>query len=90
MILISDLDEIPNLENLNFNIVKDNIIIFEQKILYYKLNLIYDDFLWQGTKICKKKNFLSPQWLRNIKGKKLSKMENRYFFSKKNIIILIL
>ena len=73
LILISDLDEIPNLENLNFDIVKNNIIIFEQKIFYYKLNLIYDDFIWQGTRAIKNKNFLSPQWLRNIKGKNYPK-----------------
>ena len=69
LILISDLDEIPNLENLNFQSINNNIIIFEQKIFYYKLNLVYEDFLWQGTRAIKKKNFLSPQWLRNIKGK---------------------
>ena len=40
LILISDLDEIPNLDNLDFSIIKNNIIIFEQKIFYYKLNLI--------------------------------------------------
>ena len=70
LILISDLDEIPNLENLNFKNIKNNIIIFEQKIFYYKLNLLYDNFLWQGTRAIKNKNFLSPQWLRNIKSKK--------------------
>ena len=69
LIMISDLDEIPNLERLNLNFLSDNIIIFEQKILYYKLNLLYEDFLWQGTKAVKKKNLISPQWLRNIKGK---------------------
>ena len=42
LILISDLDEIPNLENLSFENVNNKIIIFEQKIFYYKLNLIYD------------------------------------------------
>ena len=40
LILISDLDEIPNLENINLNNIKNEIIIFEQKILYYKLNLL--------------------------------------------------
>ena len=41
LILISDLDEIPNLNNLIFSNVKNNIIIFEQKMFYYKLNLFY-------------------------------------------------
>ncbi len=83
LILISDLDEIPNLENLNFHQIKNQIVIFEQKILYYKLNLLYDKFLWQGTKAVKNKNLLSPQWLRNIKGKKYPKWRIDTFFSKK-------
>ena len=83
LILISDLDEIPNLESLNFKNVKNNIIIFEQKIFYYKLNLLYDNFLWQGTRAIKNKNFLSPQWLRNIKSKKYPRWRIDTIFSKK-------
>ena len=83
LILISDLDEIPNLENINFEEIKNQIVIFEQKILYYKLNLLYDKFLWQGTKAVKKKNLLSPQWLRNIKGKKYPKWRVDILLSKK-------
>ena len=69
LILVSDVDEIPNLKNLNLSKINNQIIIFEQKMFYYKLNLFYEDFKWLGTKATKKKNFLSPQWLRNIKGK---------------------
>ena len=83
LILVSDLDEIPNLENLQIENIKNEIIIFEQKILYYKLNLVYDHFLWQGTKAIKNKNFLSPQWLRNIKGKNYPQWRIDTFFSKK-------
>ena len=83
LILISDLDELPNLKNLNFKDIKNNIVIFEQKMFYYKFNLFYKDFIWQGTKATKNKNFLSPQWLRNIKGKKYSKWRIDTFFSKK-------
>jgi beta-1,4-mannosyl-glycoprotein beta-1,4-N-acetylglucosaminyltransferase len=89
LILISDLDEIPNLENLNFEKIKNNIIIFEQRIFYYKLNLLYDNFLWQGTKAIKHKNFISPQWLRNIKGKNYSKWRIDTFFSKKKYSNLV-
>ena len=39
LILISDLDEIPNLEKLNFSDINNNILLFEQKMFYYKLNL---------------------------------------------------
>ena len=83
LIMISDLDEIPNLNNLNLSSIDNNIYIFEQKIFYYKLNLYYDKFKWFGTKAVKKKNFLSPQWLRNIKAKNYPKWRPDIFFSKK-------
>ncbi len=83
LILVSDLDEIPNLRELKFENIKNNIIIFEQKMFYYKLNLYYEDFTWQGTKGTKFKNFKSPQWLRNIKGKNYSKWRLDVLFSKK-------
>jgi beta-1,4-mannosyl-glycoprotein beta-1,4-N-acetylglucosaminyltransferase len=83
LILVSDLDEIPNLTELNFSKIKNNILIFEQKMFYYKLNLFYSDFKWQGTKGTKFKNFLSPQWLRNIKGKNYPKWRIDTYFSKK-------
>ena len=89
LILISDLDEIPNLENLNLKDINNNIVIFEQKMFYYKFNLYYSDFVWQGTKATKNKNFLSPQWLRNIKGKKYPKWRIDTFFSKKKYSNLI-
>ncbi len=83
LILISDLDEIPNLNELNFSLIQNKIVMFEQKMFYYKLNLLYEDYTWLGTKGVKKKNFLTPQWLRNIKGKKYSKWRIDTFFSKK-------
>jgi beta-1,4-mannosyl-glycoprotein beta-1,4-N-acetylglucosaminyltransferase len=83
LILVSDLDEIPNLENLDTSSINNNIIIFEQKMFYYKFNLLYENFTWQGSKGVKYKNFLSPQWLRNIKGKKYPKWRLDTFFSKK-------
>jgi beta-1,4-mannosyl-glycoprotein beta-1,4-N-acetylglucosaminyltransferase len=89
LILISDLDEIPNLQELNFTKINNEIFIFEQQMFYYKLNLFYDDFTWLGTKATKKKNFISPQWLRNIKGKNYSKWRIDTFFSKKKYTNLI-
>ena len=83
IVLISDLDEIPNLENFDFSKIKNNIVIFEQKMFYYKLNLLYKDFKWLGTKAVKYKNFLSPQWLRNVKGRKYPFWRLDTFFSKK-------
>ena len=83
LVIISDLDEIPNLENLKTNEIKNNIIIFRQKMFYYKLNLLYDEFIWAGSKAVKYKNFISPQWLRNIKSKKYPIWRLDVFFSKK-------
>ena len=72
LILISDVDEIPNLENLNLKDIKNQILIFEQNIFYYKLNRYLPNFKWFGTKACIKKNLICPQWLRNIKSNKYS------------------
>ena len=83
LILISDLDEIPNLNSLEFSNIKNNIILFEQKMFYYKLNLLYQDYTWFGSKATRRKNFLSPQWLRNIKSKKYPSWRLDTIFSKK-------
>ena len=55
LIMISDVDEIPNLKDLNVAKVNNKIIIFEQSIFYYKLNRYLEGFTWNGTKACKKK-----------------------------------
>tara|TARA_X000000368_G_scaffold410484_1_gene394023 strand:- start:926 stop:1822 length:897 start_codon:yes stop_codon:yes gene_type:complete len=86
LILISDVDEIPNLENLNLNNIKNKIIMFEQDIFYYKLNRFLPNFTWFGTKACKKKNLINPQWLRNIKNNKYSFLRFDTMFSEKKYI----
>ena len=83
LVIISDLDEVPNLENLRIDKINDNIIIFQQKMFYYKLNLLYEEFIWAGSKAVKYKNFISPQWLRNIKSRKYPFWRLDVFFSKK-------
>ena len=70
LVLISDVDEIPNLENINIKNIKEKIIQFRQKMFYYKFNLNLPNTIWAGTKACKKKYLLSPQWLRNVKDRK--------------------
>ena len=70
LILVSDVDEIPNLSNLDLNNINNEIILFKQNFYYYKFNLKLEDMPWLGTKACKYKNLKSPQWLRNIKDKK--------------------
>ena len=78
LIIISDLDEIPNLEKF---IYKARITFFEQKMYYYKLNLLHKNFVWFGSKIVKKKHLISPQWLRNVKSKKDPLWRFDIFFS---------
>jgi len=82
-IIISDLDEIPDLTKLNFNKIKNKIIFFKQKVFYYKLNLELKTLRWIGTKACRKKHLKSPQWLRNIKDKIYPKWRIDILFSEK-------
>jgi beta-1,4-mannosyl-glycoprotein beta-1,4-N-acetylglucosaminyltransferase len=82
-IIISDLDEIPDLTNINFYKIKNKIIFFKQKVFYYKLNLELKTLRWIGSKACKKKNLKSPQWLRNIKDKIYPKWRADILFSNK-------
>ena len=82
-IIISDLDEIPDLTNINFNNIKNKIIFFKQKVFYYKLNLELKNLRWIGTKACRKKHLNSPQWLRNIKDKIYPKWRIDILFSQK-------
>ena len=86
LILISDVDEIPNLEKIKLKETKNEILMFVQDIFYYKLNRYLPNFQWFGTKGCLKKNLKSPQWLRNIKNKKYSFLRVDTFFSDKKYI----
>jgi len=82
-IIISDLDEIPDLTNIKFNNIKNKIIFFKQKVFYYKLNLELKKLRWIGTKACRKKHLKSPQWLRNIKDKIYPRWRMDILFSEK-------
>ena len=82
IILISDVDEIPNLELVNFAKIKEKIILFKQYMFYYKFNLKLPNLLWTGTKACRKKHLINPQWLRNVKDKKYPFFRVDTFFSK--------
>ena len=85
IILISDVDEIPNLSNLDLRKINHNILSFKQKFFYYKLNYLSSDYpSWFGTKLCKKKILKSPQWLRSLKTSKRYPMYrlDKIFFSR--------
>ena len=71
-IIISDLDEIPNLKDNDLKKIKSPIVFFKQLMMYYKFNLTLDNYPWIGSKACKKKDLKSPQWLRNIKDRAYS------------------
>ena len=71
LIILSDVDEIPDLTKLNLFNKKNRYAVFSQKKFDYKLNLLNEtEGSWHGSKICLKKNLKSPQWLRNLKFKK--------------------
>jgi len=82
-VIISDLDEIPNLEKINIKEIKEDLIFFKQDMMYYKFNLKLKDYEWVGSKACKMKNLISPQWIRDIKGKKYNWWRIDTFFSKR-------
>ena len=81
IILISDVDEIPNLENFSKEKFNHKIVLFKQDMFYYKFNLKLPNLVWSGTKACKKKDLKSPQWLRNIKDRKYPIYRLDTFFS---------
>ena len=68
-IIINDIDEIPNLKNIDLRKINNKLIIFKQQIFFYKFNLLYPTVPWYGSRACKKKDFISPQWLRDVKHK---------------------
>ena len=86
VILVSDVDEIPNLKGINFKEKKSKIILFKQDMLYYKFNLKLPNLAWTGTKACKKKYFKSAQWLRNVKDHKYPFYRVDTYFSEKKYI----
>ena len=81
-IFYSDNDEIPNFEKIDFKKNRDKIIIFKQKLFYYRFNLLCDRVNWYGTKGCKKKMLNSFSWLREIKAKEYPIYRIDTFFSK--------
>jgi len=86
IVLISDIDEIPNLKKINIKSIKNKLIFFNQKMCYYKFNLYQKNYNWVGSRACKKKNLLSPQWLRDVKAKSYSYWRIDAMFSKKKYI----
>ena len=73
LIFFSDPDEIPNPNLLSNFVLTKKYGIFLQKIYNYKFNLFNSfETPWEGTKVCKKKNLKSIDFMREkIKTKNL-------------------
>ncbi len=84
IIIVSDVDEIPILDQINFKKIKRNPIFFNQIFCCYKFNL-YSSLKWYGSRLIKKKYLKSPQWLRDIKDRNYPKWRLDTYFSKKKI-----
>jgi len=82
-IIINDIDEIPNMESINFKKIRNKLVFFRQQIFYYKFNLLYSSVPWFGSKACRGENFISPQWLRNTNQKKYPLWRADILFSQK-------
>ena len=91
IIMISDIDEIPNLKKLDFDKLGDCVYALSLFHSMYKLNLMRQ-VMWIGTKLCKKKIFRSPQWLRSLKVHKkynvfrIDKLFSKTYYSKFKVI----
>jgi len=72
LIIISDVDEIPLLEKIDLDNIKNNPVFFNQIFCCYKFNL-FSKIKWYGSRMIKKKYLLSPQWLRDIKDRNYPK-----------------
>ena len=64
LVILSDVDEIPDLNKIGLFERKNKYAVFSQKMYGYKINLLNEtESNWHGSKICLKKDFKSPQWL---------------------------
>ncbi len=71
LIIISDLDEIPNPKQIHKFKPNMRYAVFKQLHFYYKINFqSQKNPYWYGSRICMKKFLKSPQWLRDLKFKK--------------------
>jgi beta-1,4-mannosyl-glycoprotein beta-1,4-N-acetylglucosaminyltransferase len=83
IVIISDIDEIPNLANVDFKLISKKFIFFKQDFFYYKFNLKHPNLRWFGSKATKLKNLKTPQFLRNLKNKVYPWWRLDILFSKK-------
>ena len=87
-VIYSDNDEIPDLSKMDFESNKAKVVIFKQKLFYYKFNLAYPKIDWFGSKSCKIKHLKNISWLRNIKNRKYNLFRLDTLFSNMKYIDL--
>jgi beta-1,4-mannosyl-glycoprotein beta-1,4-N-acetylglucosaminyltransferase len=92
VIIVSDVDEIPILKNIDFSKINNQVFAFSQINSIYKLNLYREQVEWTGSKLCLKKYLKSPQWLRSLKVHKkynflrIDKLLSKNYYRKFKII----
>ncbi len=87
-IMFSDPDEIPDPKKLNSINLEKKYGIFLQKMYCYKLNLFNEyESPWEGTRICKKKNLKSINFMRQKVVTKNLKKPFWKFYKEKSIQI---
>jgi len=87
-IIYSDSDEIPELSKINLKTTNKKIVIFKQKVFFYKFNLSISSHDWFGSKACKFKDLDSISNLRNVKTKKYKWWRIDIIFKKDRFINL--
>lgn len=71
LILISDVDEIPNPAALSMR----NFAVYQQRLYYYYVNCLQNQ-LWQGTVSIRKRLINTPQAVRNMRGSQVNVIAN--------------
>jgi len=86
IIIISDIDEIPNFKKINIKKI-DKLVVCEQKYFKYKINLFSGVMSpWGGSRIIKKKYLNNVQKIRNTYVKKIKFWQfYRHFTNPKTI-----
>ena len=87
-VVYSDSDEIPNLNMFNLKECKNKVVLFNQKLFYYKFNLCLPNYDWFGSKACRIKDLSSITDLRNVKTKKYGWWRADTIFKKDKFINL--
>ena len=87
-VVYSDSDEIPNLDTFDLKKCKNKVVLFNQKLFYYKFNLCLPNYDWFGSKACRVKDLISITDLRNIKTKKYGWWRADTFLKKDKFINL--